>query len=367
MAGEVEEKAGKKYEREKEYSRWGSNPGSIKADGTKMPLDVPRIRHKESGVCTEPEIYKKINRDITIPKKMVQAIINGISQRKYKLVAKQIAKSFGISQSVISRKFTESAEAAVEEFTNRDLGRYEFVAILIDGKYFAKQQVVHAVGITSRGDKIMLGFVHTTTENSEAIKGLFTQIINRNFNFMNGIMVICDGSKGILKAIDSTFGEKAVIQRCQWHKRENVISYLPEHKKEEYRDKLRYAYSQISYEDAKKELEMIGSELEKINTSAYRSLREGLEETLTIHKLGFKKTLGRSFSTTNIIENINSQLETRLRNVKRWRDGNMRTNWIAVTLLDIEQNMRRIHGSDHLIAFKRKLIEVTCKDKGKRA
>lgn len=359
MAQEVEEKSGKKYERGKEYHRWGSNQGSFTTQGVKSPIEVPRLRHKVRKECIEPEAYKRIRKDITIPAKMVNAIINGISQRKYGLVGKILADSFGISQSVISRKFVINAKAAMKEFMERDLGNYDIVAIMIDGKYFAKEQVVHAVGITSAGDKIMLGFVHTTTENEESITGLFTDLINRNLRFENGLLIVCDGSRGIRKAVDSVFGEKALVQRCQWHKRENVVSYLSDERQEEFRDKLRFAYSQENYDEAKRRLTDIASELERINTSAYRSLLEGMEETLTIHKLGLKKHLGKSLCTTNIIENVNSQLEKRLRNVKRWRTGKMRSYWIAVTLLDIERNMRRINNADKMILLKRKLNERT--------
>jgi len=194
----------------------------------------------------------------------------------------------------------------------------------------------------------MLGFIHTTTENSCAIKGLLKNLIERNFKFEEGILVVSDGSKGIKKAVEETFGEKAAMQRCQWHKRENVISYLTDKDKQIYRGKMQRAYEEPLYQTARERLMGIYEELTTINRSAANSLLEGLEETLTIHRLRLREQLGRSFCTTNIIENINSQLSRNLRNVKRWRDTQMQARWVAISLLEIEQNMNRVKNYEKL-------------------
>jgi len=252
----------------------------------------------------------------------------------------------------MSRLFSKEAEKALKVFETRDLSNYDFTVLIIDGKYFSKQQIVHAVGITSTGLKIMLGFVHTATENSQAIKGLLKNLIERNFSFEEGILVVSDGSKGIRKAVDEVLGQKAAIQRCQWHKRENVISYLSDRDKELYKGKIQRAYEDPVYETARARMMEIYEELKTINRSAANSLLEGLEETLTIHRLGLREELGKSFCTTNIIENINSQLSRNLINVKRWRDTQMQARWVAISLLDIEQNMNRVRNYEKLHLLK---------------
>ena len=345
---EYEEKTGEKYNRNSKYQRWSKNPGSININNEKIKIEVPRMRNKQTLKTEEPEIYREINKEVKIDRRFLRLLVNGLSQRKYKKAAQLISESFGLSQSRMSRLFNKEAEKALKEFESRDLGGYDFVAIIIDGKSFSKQQIVHAVGITSTGIKIMLGFIHTTTENSCAIKGLLKNLIERNFKFEEGILVVSDGSKGIKKAVEETFGEKAAMQRCQWHKRENVISYLTDKDKQIYRGKMQRAYEEPLYQTARERLMGIYEELTTINRSAANSLLEGLEETLTIHRLRLREQLGRSFCTTNIIENINSQLSRNLRNVKRWRDTQMQARWVAISLLEIEQNMNRVKNYEKL-------------------
>lgn len=349
---EYEEKTGEKYNRESKYQRWSKNPGSITINNEKAKIEVPRMRNKETLETEEPEIYRGMKKEVETDQRFLRLLINGLSQRKYKKAAQLITESFGLSQSRMSRLFSKEAEKALKEFEVRDLSKYDFIALIIDGKYFSKQQIVHAVGITSTGLKIMVGFIHTTTENSQAIKGLLKNLIERNFRFEEGMLVVSDGSKGIRKAVEEVFGQRAAIQRCQWHKRENVISYLSDKDKEIYKGKMQRAYEEPLYEIARAKLMEIYEELKNINRSAANSLLEGLEETLTIHRLGLREELGKSFCTTNIIENINSQLSRNLRNVKRWRDTQMQARWVAISLLDIEQNMNRVRNYEKLHLLK---------------
>jgi transposase-like protein len=164
-----------------------------------------------------------------------------------------------------------------------------------------------------------------------------------------------DGAKGLSKAVKSTFGEYALIQRCQWHKRENVISYLPEKEKERFKRKLQRAYNEPNYEEAKMKLYETRIELDKVNRNAAKSLDEGLEETLTLHRLGLVEELGKSFTTTNIIENLNSQLSSYLRKVKYYSTPDMRARWVAVSLMQIENRMRRINNYDKLYLLRKAL------------
>lgn len=345
---EVEKKAGEKYERGKSYSRWSSNPGSIRIGEEKVPVEVARLYNKRTGRTEEVESYKNLHNIEKPSEEILQKIILGLSQKDYERVTRSVMESFGMSQSTVSRTFIEQSKKALEKFENRDLGRYDFIALLIDGKYLSRDNIIIALGVTITGVKVPLGFIQATTENSVAIQGLLKNLIRRNFRFNQGILTVIDGSKGLRKAVNDTFGKYALVQRCQWHKRENVISYLNEKQQDIFRGKLQRAYSEPVYQEAKRRLMEIRNELEKINRTAARSLEEGLEETLQIHKLGLVEELGRSFTTTNLIENLNSQLGKYLGRVKRWINPEMKARWLAVSLFEIEEKMRRVNNYEKL-------------------
>ena len=153
----------------------------------------------------------------------------------------------------------------------------------------------------------------------------------------------------------AVLGEKAIIQRCQWHKRENVVSYLPKKHQATFRRKLQAAYEAPTYNAAKKKLQSIRNELKLINESAASSLDEGLEETLTLHRLGLFKQLGRSFKSTNCIENLNRQIEAYLKRVCRWHNSNQRRRWIASALIEISPRLNKVCGHKSLLLLREKM------------
>jgi transposase-like protein len=220
----------------------------------------------------------------------------------------------------------------------------------------ASRQVVICLGLTLDGRKLPLGFIETTTENTDAIKGLFTDLIGRGLRFDQGLLCVIDGAQGLFKAVREVFGAYAQVQRCQWHKRENVVSYLPKRDQASYRRRLQQAYQKVTYAEAKAALIEIHTELEKLNRSAARSLLEGLEETLTLHRLGLFEQLGKSLKTTNCIENLNSQLTKYIGRVKRWMDSDQRQRWVAMGLLEVEQKMRRVDHAEHLPLLRAALL-----------
>lgn len=341
---EIKQKAGDKYERQKDYSRWGTNPGSIRIGEEKVPVEVPRLYNKKKERTEASESYRKLHNIEKPTEELMEKIILGLSQKDYERVTRSVLESFGLSQSTVSRSFIEESTKRLKEFESRDLKGYDFIALLIDGKYLAVDNIIIALGVTITGLKVPLGFVQATTENSEAVKGLLQDLIKRHFKFNEGILAIVDGSKGLKKAINQTFGKFALVQRCQWHKRENVVSYLNENDEYIFRGKLQRAYREPDYQIAKRKLYEIRDELEKINRTAARSLEEGLEETLQLHKLGLVEELGRSFTTTNLIENLNSQLRKYLGRIKRWVNPNMKARWLASSLIEAEGKMIRVNN-----------------------
>lgn len=189
---------------------------------------------------------------------------------------------------------------------DRNLKQYDFVAIVMDGKTFGDDEIIMAVGVTMEGKKVMLGIIQSGTENHKVCKDFLNKLIDRGLKYDNGLLCVIDGSKGIRKAITEVFDIHGIVQRCQWHKRENVAEYLPKRLQAEYRRKLQAAYEKDTYTKAKAALQAIKAELRLINESAVNSLEEGFEETLTIQRLGMHRELRRSFKTTNMIESIHA-------------------------------------------------------------
>jgi putative transposase len=350
LENEVKKKTGERYHRDKpeegRYSRWGSNPGSIRIGEEKVPIKVPRIKDNEANRTESPESYKKLRSDLP-SEKVMRNVLLGISQNDYKVVIKQGVKSFGLSQSSVSRAFIKETSKALKEFETRDLGDYDFIALVIDGKHLAGDKMILALGIAIDGTKIPLGVIQSFSENKESVKVLLENLITRNFKFKQGILVIADGSKGLKSASEEVFGEYLVYQRCQWHKRENVLCHLNESQKKHFRPLLQNAYNTPVYETAKSSLIHILSQLERVNYTAANSLREGMEETLTLHKLGFTE-LGNSLTTSNTIENINYLIGKHIGRVKYWKNPVMKMRWFAASLLMIEKKLRRIKNHNKL-------------------
>jgi len=366
LEDEVIQYAGQKYQRDKphngQYSRWGYNPGSIKMGSERLRVSVPRMYDNEKKNNKSLETYEKLRELQSVDERVLKAVILGLSTRNYEPVIKNLMDSFGISHSSVSNDFIEQSSSRLEMFENRDLSEYDFVALFLDGKYLAKEQVLIVLGVTIQGEKVPIGFIQTATENSKSISELLSSLIERGLKYEDGLLCVIDGSKGIYKAVKTIFGAYAVIQRCQWHKRENVLSYLPEHKAADYRKQMNKAYNMEDYREAKQNLFEIIRDLKVDNMSAARSLEEGLEETLTLHRLGLTVDFKRSFSTTNAIENLNSQIGKYLRNVKKWTNSEQRYRWVASALFEIEKRMRRVDNYKKL----HKMRDVLKQEVGKQ-
>jgi transposase-like protein len=262
--------------------------------------------------------------------------------RDYGRVVDQLSDSFGLSAPTISREFKERTRERLVEFEQRSWDGFDFVALYVDGKYLAGEQIIIVLGVTIEGDKKVLGSTQASTENAKSIAELFRSLIERGLAIEQGMLLVIDGGKGLKKAIDEVFGDLAVIQRCQWHKRENILSYLSEAEQDNYRDRLKGAYYKPTYKAAKAELDQIHKDLEQVSRSAANSLAEGLEHTLTLHRLGLNKYFRKSFCTTNCIESLNSGLEKYLHKIKRWTNTDQRHRWVAAGLLAQEKRLRKV-------------------------
>ena len=204
--------------------------------------------------------------------------------------------------------------------------------------------MVIALGITMTGEKRFLGFVETDTENAQVLTPFLRSLLERGLDISQGVLVILDGGKGLRAAVRKAFRRRAVVQRCQWHKRENVVSYLAKTEQPLWRQRLQRAYHRPEYDEAVAALRQLHGELEDRNQSAARSLTEGFDETLTLHRLGLYGVLGRSLKTTNCLESINALVEERCAKVDRWQNSSQRHRWLATALVDIEPRLRKVMG-----------------------
>ncbi len=341
------------------YKRWGSNPGSIKIQGERLPIRVPRVR----DMVTQKEVplkrYQKLRK---LPSKQQEHLSNqvfyGLTQRNYRKVVRTFINGIAPFKSSVSEEFIEQSTRELEAYERRQIGSETYVALMIDGKYMRDRQILLCVGITEEGQKRVLGFAETTTENAEAVEGLLLNLIERGLRYEKGLLVCIDGAKGLHKAVEDVFGEYAQVQRCTWHKRENVLGKVKQASKQRIKSKLNEAYKTKEYDEAKQKLETLCDTLDKEGEGlAANSLREGLEETLTLQKLGVVEELGRSFQTTNIIESINSELEANLKRIKRWVNSSQYHRWTAMSIIKSEQNFNPIAGSSHLPILQKALLE----------
>ncbi len=360
LEDEVLKKAGPRYSRrepESGYSRWGTNPGSVKVGDQRMSINVPRIYNHEEGQVESPESYKDIREGETPSERLMQAVLKGLSTRDYEGVIDHLGESFGLSKSSVSEAFRQRSAEALEKFENRDLSQHQFVGLFLDGKYLAKEQIIIALGVTTEGFKIPVGFIQTHTENHRSIKQMLSHLKERGLENEEGMLVVIDGSKGLYKAVKESFGQWAVIQRCRWHKREDVLGHLAEEDRQWVKARYHEALARTKYGEAKTELNQLAGELDKLNKTAARSLREGLEEVLTLHWLGLNGAFQKSFATTNCIESLNAQVDRYLKKVKRWKSSDTRYRWMAVALLEIEDRMRRVDNYRKIHLMQEKLKE----------
>jgi len=348
---EVQQLAGERYARNgvnRACKRWGRQRGSVYLGDQKVPLWVPRVRDVERQQEISLTNYHGLQQPRPLENQLFVRIIRGLSCRQYDRAARMVPQAFGLSRNQVSRRFIRQSAKKLQALLERQLEGYDFTALMLDGKSLGEAQMIIALGITTSGEKIVLGFVESGTENSRVCRDFLQSLVARGLRFEQGVLVVMDGSKGLRKAVTEVFGQKAAVQRCQWHKRENVIAYLPKAQQEAMRRKLQHAYEQPTYEQAKTEFGKLRHEFKQLNQSALASLDEGFEETLTLHRLGLFKELGISLKTTNCLESINAQIERLTHKVTYWRNSDQRQRWLASALVEIEPTLRHIKGYRHL-------------------
>jgi putative transposase len=340
-----------KHREERTHHHWGSTRSELPFGGQRIIVDRPRVRTRDGREAKLPmvETFRSLD---PLPERVVERILLGVSTRGYGRSVEAPPANVrrrGTSKSAASRHLVERTRKKLRDDIGRRLDSVELAALMIDGIEVAKQTLVVALGITTTGEKIPLGLEQGSTENTTLCTLLLNGLIERGLRVPERILCVIDGGKGIRKALGDVFGELAVVQRCQVHKRRNVRDLLSPSHKGYVMSTMNDAYKSPSADTARKRLRQLTSWLEANGEdAAASSLREGLEETLTVLKLGLGPTLRRSLSTTNAIENLNGTIRRVSRNVKRWRPRDMRRRWVGLAILDAEKHFHRIKGHREL-------------------
>jgi transposase-like protein len=337
--------------------RHGSEEAPVVLGGRKVRVKKLRVRSTDGSEITLPT-WQDITREDPLEERAVEQMLVGVSTRKYARSLEPLppgVESLAVSRSSVSRRFVARTARKVEESLSRPLDM-DLPVVMIDGTALGEHVLVVALGIDSEGHKHVLGVVEGSTESHGVCQALLRDLIERGLVVERARLFVIDGGKGIRKAIRETFTQWALIQRCQIHKLRNVVDHLPGSKRAVMGAALRAAWSADSEAEARKQLEAIGSRLESQHPGAAASLREGLDETLTLLTLGAKGALYRTLCSKNPIENLKGALKRVTKRVRRWRGGSMALRWAATALMDAEKGFRRIRGHRDLAALNASLL-----------
>ena len=282
----------------------------------------------------------------------------GVSTRRYARSLEPLPQEVafhGISKSTVSERFVVGTQRRLAELMRRDLSGLKLVALLIDGVHFAEHVVLVAVGIDGQGNKHVLGLREGASENASACKELLAELIERGLKAERSLLVVIDGAKALHKAVTDTFGARVLIHRCQVHKKRNVLEQLPERMRASVKATINQAYALRDYKRAERLLENLARQLSRDYPGAAASLREGLQESLSLMRLELPPSLERVLSSTNLIENLFSRVRQVAQRVKRWQGGTMILRWTAAGVLEAERSFRKVAGYQGLPMLMSKL------------
>lgn len=350
LEAEVTQLCGERYQRnpDRQHTRYGHQPGFVTMAGQKAQVQRPRVRQIGGGSEVELPLYQAMQSPAAMPEAALKRMVRGVSTRNYEEVVDVARDGFGVKKSSVSRAFVKATAAAIHELSNRRLDQQRYLAIFLDGVEYAGETMLVALGVTETGEKKVLGLRQGASENAAVCTSLLEELRERGLDTSQPILAVIDGSQALAAAVKRIWGPKAQIQRCQIHKRRNIEAHLPKKHHDELGRQLNAAWHETDYERAKKQLLATIRWLQRLNPDAANSLREGMEETLTVVKLGLPELLRQTLATTNPIESALSVTRTVTGRVTRWRDGDMRLRWCTAGLLRAEQRFHRIDGYRHL-------------------
>jgi len=351
MELEVDEVVGPKgkHDPDRTAKRHGHEDGSMTLGGRRVEVRRPRMRTAEDEHELPVQSYGYFADRDPLTRAVMDRMLAGVSTRKFQRVGEPVGgeveqSSSSTSKTTVSELFIERTRTALGELMSRQLDDVRLAVMMLDGLEIAERTHVVALGISTEGVKIPLGLWEGSTENATLARTLLADLVDRGLDPEQAILFVIDGAKALRRAIKDVFGEHALVHRCHRHKERNVCDLLPERDRDQVRSRIRAAWSLSDAELAKQRLELLASELDRTWPDAAGSLREGMHDTLTLMRLGITGQLATTLSSTNPCESMIEIVRYTQRNVKRWRDGDMRKRWTAAGMLVAEQQFRRIIG-----------------------
>lgn len=333
------------HEPDRPASRAGSVRSEVVLGGRKVAIQRPRVRTADGEVAL-PTFATMAHRD-PLDRRAVEQMLVGVATRQYARSLEPITadlESRGTSKSAVSRRFVAKTQAQLETWQAAPLEDLDLVGLLLDGVHVGEHCVIVALGVAGDGTKHALGLWEGSTENATVCQSLLSNLQSRGLRTDRSLLVLLDGSQALRKAVRETFGDVALVQRCQIHKLRNILDHLPERQRPWVKAIVQRAYRSADVATATRLLQDLARRLDTGHPSAAASVREGLEETLTIIAMGLSEGLRRSFSTTNAVESLISRTRHVKRHVKRWRGGQMVVRWVAAGVLEAVKGFRRLKG-----------------------
>jgi putative transposase len=328
--------------------RHGHEGGEVTLGGRRVEVERPRVRTADSEREVQLSTYEHFADRDPLGRVVLERMLAGVSTRRYLRTQEPVgdhveANARSTSKSSASRTFVERTREALGELMSRQLGDLRLAVMMLDGLELKGRMMIVALGITTEGVKIPLGLWEGSTENATVATALLSDLVERGLDPEQGMLFVLDGSKALRKAVRSVFGE-VPVQRCLWHKERNVLRHLPERDRPPIKARMRRAWRETDYPRALEQLTRLADELERTHPGAAGSLREGMDETLTMIKLGIKGKLRRTLESTNPCESMIDTVRTTQRNVKHWSSGEMGLRWTAAGMLEAERQFRKVIG-----------------------
>jgi putative transposase len=365
MEEEVDDVVGPKgkWNAERTAVRHGHGPGEVTLGGRRVDVARPRVRTADGDAEVQLSTYQHFADRDPLARVVLERMLAGVSTRRYSRTQEPVGEEIetrarSTSKSAVSRSFVERTREALGELMGRQLGDLRLAVMMLDGLELKGRMMIVALGITTQGVKIPLGLWEGSTENATVATALLSDLVERGLDPEQGMLFVLDGSKALRKAVRSVFGE-VPVQRCLWHKERNVLGHLPERDRPQVKARMRRAWQETDYPRALEQLTTLAGELDHTHPGAAGSLREGMEETLTVIRLKITGKLRRTLESTNACESMIDTVRRTQRNVKRWSSGEMGLRWTAAGMREAEQQFRKVIGYTDLprlaIAIERQL------------
>jgi putative transposase len=366
MEQDREDLCGPRWKRDPDRSagRAGTTKSEVTLGGRRVPIRRPRVRTKGGQEMELPTFAFAAKRD-PLDRHAMNAVACGISTRKYARSLEPLpeeADERSTSKSSVSRRYVAMTTKQMTRWLTTPLGDRHFPIVMIDGIHLGDHMVLIALGIDFEGKKQVLGLREGNTENSRVAKALLRDLVERGLDPERARLFVIDGAKALPSAILKVFGLLGAIHRCHFHKERNVLGHLPDHMHQNVKSVLREAWGLSDATVAKRRLLRLASSLEADHPGAAASVEEGLDETLTLQRLGISGTLYKKLRSTNAIENLNSGIATYAKNVKRWQGGSMVVRWVSAAIVETEKKFRRVQGWRDIEKLVTALQELEAKD-----